>query len=111
MELQATTWTKEEFQAYLLLYCASADMNISDEEKKIIKSKLCIEKFDAICKEFNNDNDFECIQKIIKTTERLNFNSMEKEELFKEIKELFFTDGDYSELERNLEIGLMRILK
>lgn len=111
MEKQETTWTKEEFQAYLLLYCASADFKFNDEEKQIIKSKLCDEKFQNICKEFNSDNDFESLQKIIQTKERLNFSEIENETLFNEIKELFFIDGDYSELERNLKIGLMRILK
>ena len=43
MENYKTTWSREEFQAYLLLYCASADFVITEEEREIIKSKLCVE--------------------------------------------------------------------
>ncbi|PKP28524.1 MAG: hypothetical protein CVU02_00660 [Bacteroidetes bacterium HGW-Bacteroidetes-19] len=110
MENYKTTWSREEFQAYLLLYCASADFVITEEEREIIKSKLCVEKYQTICKEFSKDNDFESLQKIIDTTERLQISKIEKENIFNEMKVLFFIDDDYSELERNLRIGLMRIL-
>ncbi len=45
MENYKTTWSREEFQAYLLLYCASADFVITEKEREIIKSKLCVEKY------------------------------------------------------------------
>ena len=35
-----TTWTKDEFKAYLLLYAASGDMHITEDEKELIISKL-----------------------------------------------------------------------
>ena len=106
-----TDWSKEELKAYLLLYCAHADIVESEEEKQLIISKVGEDKYEEIHKEFENDNDYQSIQKIKSTLERYDYSEDELDLLFYEIKQLFLSDGEYDTLERNIEMGLKHILQ
>lgn len=104
-------WTKEELKMYLLLFCANADFTASKSETDLIKLKGKHSNFDKIHAEFESDNDYQSIQKIQSAVARHGYSSNEIESLYKEIKELFLSDGKYGILEQNLYIGLRHILK
>lgn len=106
-----TNWSKEELKTYILMYCSQADFNVSPEETDYIKSKINIDHFEGIQKEVNKSSDYESIQKMLYSMEKHGYSKDEKETLFKEIKELFLSDGSYETLEKNLFSGLSRILK
>lgn len=111
MEEFKTNWTHEELKGYMLLYCAHADFNVSQEEKEYIKSKVGVEKYQKIRKEFEDDNDYQQIQKIHNTIKRLEYSKEEIDEAFKSIKKLFLSDGDMDILEQNIYRGLKHLLK
>jgi uncharacterized protein (DUF1015 family) len=106
-----TNWSKEELSAYLLLYCANADYIESKEEIEIIRSKVDKNIYKSIHKEFDNDNDYQSIQKIENTIERLGYSKKEIEKLIAEMKKLFLADGEYDAAESAVFIGLKKILK
>jgi hypothetical protein len=106
-----TNWSREELKAYLLLYCAHADIIETEEEKQLIISRVGNEKYQSIHEEFEQDNDYQSIQKIKSTMDRYNYSEEEVDELFYEIKELFLSDGSYETMERNIEMALKHILK
>ncbi len=105
-----TDWTELELKAYILLYCANANYTESEEERDLIISKVGRKKFSEIHKEIEKDNDYQSIQKILSTIDRFNYSDEQKEELLAEIKELFFSDGDFDLLEQNLYMNLRHIL-
>lgn len=107
----ATTWTHEELKAYLLLYAAHADFNVSAEEKEHIKSKVGEKEYEKIRKEFEDDNDYQQIQKINATIARFNYSKKELDELFQGIKKLFLSDGEMDNLEQNIYRGLKKLLQ
>ncbi len=111
MEDFTTDWTHQELKAYILLCCAHADFNISPEEKKYIKSRVGEEKYYKILKEFEEDNDYQQIQKINAAIERFNYSKEELNEAFFSIKKLFLVDGEMDILEQNLYRGLKHLLK
>lgn len=111
MEDFTTTWTHEELKGYILLYCAHADFNVSKEEKEYIKSRVGDKKFEKIRKEFENDNDYQQIQKIHTTIERFNYSKEEIDEAFRSIKQLFLVDGEMDILEQNIYRGLKQLLQ
>lgn len=111
MEEFTTNWTHEELKGYMLLYCAHADFIVSQEEKEYIKSKVGVEKYRKIRKEFDEDNDYQQIQKIHNTIERLDYSKEEIDEAFKSIKKLFLSDGEMDILEQNIYRGLKHLLK
>ena len=111
MEDFTTTWTHEELKGYILLYCAHADFNVSQEEKEYIKSKVGLEKYHSIRKEFDNDNDYQQIQKITATIERFEYSKEEIDDTFHSIKRLFLLDGEMDILEQNIYRGLKHLFK
>jgi len=40
MNESITKWSQKEFKAYLLLYAANSNQNVTDEEKEFIESKF-----------------------------------------------------------------------
>ncbi len=111
MEDFTTNWTHEELKAYMLLYCAHADFIVSPEEKEYIKSRVGEEEYRRIRKEFEEDNDYQQIQKINATIERLNYSKEEIDEAFQSIKGLFLSDGEMDILEENIYRGLKHLLQ
>ncbi|AFL81804.1 hypothetical protein Aeqsu_2344 [Aequorivita sublithincola DSM 14238] len=111
MEEFTTNWSHEELKGYMLLYCAHADFNVSHEEKEYIKSRVGEEKYRKIRKEFDEDNDYQQIQKINAAIERFEYSKEEIDEAFQSIKKLFLADGEMDILEQNLYRGLKHLLK
>lgn len=111
MNNNITNWTKEELKIYILIYCANADFSESKFEVDFIKSKIKTDNFEKIHAEFEDDNDYQSIQKIQLSIEKHGYTNDEKNRLFGEIKELFLSDKKYDVLERNLYLGLSQILK
>jgi len=111
MSERSTNWTKNELKAYLLLYCANADFIESEEEKELIRSNINDEKFTEIQQQFENDNDFQRIQKIQSSVVELQYSPSEIDSLIEEIKNLFLSDGKYDLLEENIFLGLKRLLR
>jgi hypothetical protein len=110
MENVTADWSNEELKVYLLIYSANADLSESKIEVDFIKSKIKTSNFEKIHAEFDEDNDYQSIQKIHASMREHGYSDAEKERLFAEIKELFLADGEYDILEQNLYRGLTHIL-
>lgn len=111
MEEINTLWSREELKAYILLYCAYADFIETEAEKEYIKSKVGEEKYNKIHKEFDDDSDYQRIQKIQATVAQYNYSKNEIDRLFENIKKMFLTDGPVDILEENIYRGLQHLLK
>ncbi len=110
MEEFKTDWTHRELKAYMLLYCANADFIVTPEEKNYIKSRVGEQEYRRIHREFENDNDYQRIQKINATIERLDYSKEELDDAFRSIKDLFLADGEIDTLEQNIYRGLKQLL-
>ncbi|MCF6280539.1 MAG: TerB family tellurite resistance protein [Flavobacteriaceae bacterium] len=106
-----TNWTKKEFKAYLLLYAAQADFNITPEERKVILRKVGENTYKKIQTELKNDNDYQAIKKIQANMDAHNYSKEFLEHLMNDIKEIFFSDGTFDILERNMLMFLKKIVK
>lgn len=111
MERIETTWSDQEFKAYLLLFCAYADLVEHKEEKALIKSKVGKGTYKKIHEEFDDDKDFTRVQKIQSTANRFNYSEAQVDQLIVETKELFLSDGKFHHLEQNMSRQLKRLLK
>ncbi len=106
-----TNWTREELKAYILMYCAYANFIETKAEKEFIKSKVGEEKYKKVHKEFDQDNDYQRIQKIQATVARFDYSRNEIDRLFHNIKKMFLEDGEIDILEENIYRGLQHLLK
>jgi len=103
-------WTKNELVAYILLYAANSDFSESNDERNIIISKVDMNQFQRIHKEFENDNDYQSIQKIINGIEAHNYSKDDISELMVDLKTMFFADGEFDTQEQSMFLLLKKIL-
>ena len=106
-----TNWSKDELKTYLLIYCANANFEEKKSEVKYIKSQIRSADFDKIHAEFEQDNDYDGIQKIQSAIEDHGYDKKDIKHLLQEMKQLFLVDDHFDILERNLMKSLKRILK
>ena len=112
MEEFNTNWTKEEFKAYLLMHAAEADYVKTEEERALIRTIVTNESYSKISKELQCDNDYQRIQKILFNLEKFKYSKNDLEVLVKDIKHLFYADGDDMDLlEENMLFSLKQLFK
>lgn len=103
-------WTKDELVAYIILFAANSDFLESNSERNVIISKVDMTTFQKIHNEFDGDNDYQSIQKIVSGLKEHNYSKDDLDALFSDIKQLFFADGSYDILEQNMFLYLKKIL-
>lgn len=106
-----TNWTKAEFKAYLLAYCAQSDFVETEEEKEFILDLVSSETYRGIHRDLSKDNDYQRIQKIQHHLEKFNYSKNEIDVLLSDIKDLFLADGTIDILEENLFRALKKIIQ
>lgn len=111
MEKITTHWTHDEFKAYILLYAATCNYIENPQEKQFILSRVDKEVYKNIRHELDADNDYQSIQKVISTLERLSYSEEELQKLTTEIMDLFLADKEFDATERNIFMMLKRFLK
>jgi len=110
MKPQKNIWSKVELQVYILLLCAIADGHISDEELKMIKSKTDEETFQKIYQEFSADTDDERLDKIDAAIHLHRYSIIEIAAFRREMYEIFFSDCNFTMMEKNLDRILDNII-
>ncbi|MBT8304977.1 MAG: hypothetical protein KJP09_10945 [Bacteroidia bacterium] len=105
-----TPWSKDELVAYILLFAANSNFIESNSEKNAIIAKVDMNTFQRIHDEFDGDNDYQSIQKIIQGLKDHNYTKEDLEELLSELKVMFLSDGEYDILEHNMMLWLRKII-
>jgi hypothetical protein len=103
MSTKTNKWTKEEFHTYILLICANADSDETEEEIDLIKRKVSTETFERIHEEFTADSEDERIEKVDDNIHLHDYTNIEMAQLRREMYEIFFADCDFKMMERNLD--------
>lgn len=103
-------WTKKELQIYILLLCANADATETEEELKLIRSKVDEECFEKMYNEICGDSEEESLEKIQDIVALHHYSHRELSLLRREMKKVFLADNRLSMVERNLERILNNIL-
>jgi uncharacterized tellurite resistance protein B-like protein len=88
--------------AYLLLYAANIDTEISAEEKEAIRSRLgSSEAWQQLYSEFEKDDEYTRLKKV-EATLATHQAAEERDELITEVRKLMESDRDFSMMERYL---------
>lgn len=103
-------WTKKELVAYILLFVAHSDLKETRKEHEYILSRVDVETYSRIKYEFENDNDYESINKIIDGVKAEPDYSENPEALFADIKLIAFADGGMDQIEQAIYNSLKKIL-
>lgn len=108
--MKTIDWTRDELVAYILLFAANADFKETIEERKMIVSKVDKKTFQDIHDEFDGDNDYQGIKKIMTSLEQHNYDKEDVDIILEDIKVLFFSDKEFNILEKNMMRFLERLL-
>lgn len=95
------SWSLEEFQTYLLLYCSNADIDQSARELAYIKQHLEKNAFRAIKEVFNNDTDHQSLTRLQQYIEHHNLNEVDLKKTLAKSKTLFEIDGTFDPMEQH----------
>ncbi|MEO1032113.1 MAG: hypothetical protein AAFX55_11945 [Bacteroidota bacterium] len=109
--MKTIDWTRDELVAYILLFAAHSDFKEDNRERDVIISKVDMNTFQEIHDEFDRDNDYQSIQKIMTSLRQHNYDKDDVETLLADIKTLFFSDGEFNVNERNMLKALERLFK
>ncbi len=107
--MKTIDWTRDELVAYILLFAANSDFKEDNKERNVIISKVDMTTFSDIHNEFDNDNDYQGIQKIMTSLRQHNYDKDDVEILLADIKVLFFSDGEFNINERMMLKSLERL--
>jgi hypothetical protein len=103
-------WTKTELQTYILLASANADHKETGEELDMIKSKISKETFDKMYTEFSGDSEKKQLKKIARNIHLHTYSNLELHAFRREVYEIFFSDCNFTMMEKRLDWTLDNIL-
>ena len=106
-----TNWSKTEFKVYLMLYAAHANFFESEEERELIQSSVSRDTYRTIHREFEGDNDYQSIEKILFNIEKFKYEKEDLEGLLADIQLLFNADGRVDTLEANMLWALKHLIR
>ncbi len=102
--------TKDEFRTYCLLFAANADFNITKQEIIAIGAKIDPEDFVRVYNWFEADSDADRVETIMANKVHYIKNEDDKQNLIKELKEVFFADGVFDSVEKSIFFMLKKVL-
>jgi hypothetical protein len=105
-----TNWTVKELETYILLFCTNLNyfsFNNKSNRLGFVKNKKV---FNAIRVEFDNDNEYQGIEKIDATLEAFSYSQDEVCRLLMNLKELILSSGKRKFFKEHVFMGLKRIL-
>ena len=96
----------------IIISCKPKQQESADIEKGInILEKVDASTYQKIHREIGKDNDYQSIQKIIHNFEKFNYSSEDLDGFMDDLRALFLADGSFDTLEKNLLMGLKKILR
>tara|TARA_R110002049_G_scaffold63_9_gene395 strand:+ start:5780 stop:6106 length:327 start_codon:yes stop_codon:yes gene_type:complete len=103
-------WTKKEFEAYVLLYAAHCNHIEDIAEQNYIRTKVDEKTFHRIHTEVVVDSDEDNLNKIQQYVSENSLSIEEKENLLRDVKQVFFADGSVDILEKKVFTILNKII-
>ncbi len=110
MHIDDKNWTYNEFLAFLMIYAAEMNYDLSPEEIDFIKQKTGIADIDKIKDAVHNASDIEAIE-VIEDYRKLYLHSTEQEQKVRQdLEELLKSQNNNSQFENALVHILERII-
>jgi hypothetical protein len=102
-------WTYDQFIAFVMLYAASADLQLTDEEMSSVHERAG-DGFDEVMSVFQNSNDTKCLDIMLSLKEKYMTSESSHETVAREIHQIFLSDHDYAMIERGVGGVLKKLL-
>ncbi len=102
-------WTRDQFEAFVMLVAAAGDLKMDIEEKRPIIDKVG-EDWNDLLNLFRSLNDAERISIIFEGKDTHLKTEADREQLLSEVKAVFLADEEYADIERGIMSMLRKII-
>lgn len=109
-QIMPKDWGKTDYLAFVLIYAASSDLKISKSEWEYLDKKLDHQFYDEAQRYYEQWTDYQSAQVLQEGREAFFPGKEGKEQLLKEIMDLFLADEEFNILEENMLHILRQIL-
>lgn len=110
MSIPAHQFSYEEFHAFVMLYAANADGNISEKEEVCATSGLSKEQCAAVKQVFEQCDDNETLQVIFSYQDQYLATADDHEKVLADMRRIFEAEGGRSAMETVLQHMFKRLL-
>jgi uncharacterized tellurite resistance protein B-like protein len=100
----------DDFIAYVMIYAAYADLELSSEEKQLIQSKVNADHFDKLMQLYHEQSDMDHIDTFTALCAKFCPEPEDKEKLLQDMVQLFEADHDFSLMEHNFLRALKHLI-
>lgn len=101
---------KQEFEAYLMIYCSSIYGGSVSDRWNQIKHSFGYNTFNHVMRQFKKDSDITCIERIQSAVESLQLNKEELNALMFSIKHLFSQNGYFGVQQKMIFSNISRMI-
>jgi hypothetical protein len=98
--MQLPQLTKSQFKTFFLLYAAHIDYDYSSPEEEFIRKRSSLADYNSMYTLLNNHSEYNSLKIILDNKCHYLENTKEKDDLYKEVIDLFKIDGQYSRPEK-----------
>jgi hypothetical protein len=110
MKLDDSNWTYNEFLAFLMVYAAEMNMELSIEELEFIRSRTGIDSITAIKAKVNSVSDAEAIEIVEDYRTRYLETPEQKQKVRHDLEDLLKAQNSHNQLEKVVVHILERII-
>lgn len=102
MAIDDSNWSYEEFLAFIMVYAARMNTDLSPAELEFIKQRTGIKDIEKIKAKVDSSSDIEAIEKIEHCKKRYLDTPEKESKARKDLEELLKTDSKHTQLEKVL---------
>jgi len=110
MTQQYENWSYDEFLTFFLISAANADLEIKEEEKEFILSKVDEGIFNKVKNKFDKNSDYECLQIIQSFKGKYYQSGKDVKRIYADIINLLQIDETYNQMERAFMMLMKRVI-
>lgn len=110
MTMDSQNWTQDDYRTFVLLYAASVDANLDEDEMAFIEERSQHHNVKEIQRFSDKLSDIECLEIIEAKRDEFYPGETGKNQLMSELTALCKSDGVFSQLEHVVLKGLNRVL-
>jgi hypothetical protein len=109
--MKNTEWTYEEFHAFVMLFAANADSNITADEEVLIAPTITPDRYLRVKELFRQCSDAKALDVIMSYREKYCATPAEKERILADMRAIFEAHHDFEQIEREMHHMFERRLK
>ncbi|MCO6491524.1 MAG: hypothetical protein J5I98_24120 [Phaeodactylibacter sp.] len=97
-----TDWTYDEFSTFAMLYAASVNADVEQEDLELIRQRVDEKTFHKMKAVFDECSDIRCIDTLRAYHDKYMADEASRQRLLDDVRQLFEADDKYTNFEREL---------